>query len=208
MGQLIIVYVFVSILSIIMVNMLSGIFNLGDSINYLEMIISNLIIFLYIIKAYKASLLDQFSKYKMKNNIVVIAAVILMILCDVIFSSLGIGAKTSANQQSVVSVFTDNNFINFFIIITISFVAPIVEEMLFRYHLVSKFNQRDIWLWVMLSSLIFGLMHAGFNLPHLAQYSIHGLVFALAYLKTENIMVPIYAHIINNSLATLAVFIS
>ncbi len=191
-----------------MVNMLAGIFNLGDATNYLDTIIPNFIIFLYIIKEYKVSIMHQLSQYKMKNNIVVIVAVVLMFLCDVIFSSLGIGTKTSANQQLVLSMFTDNNFINFFIIITISFVAPIVEEMFFRYHLVSKFNQRDIWLWVVLSSLIFGLMHAGFNLPNLAQYSIHGLLFALTYLKTKNIMVPIYVHIINNSIATLAFFIS
>ncbi len=188
--------------------MLTGIFNLGDAANYLETIIPNFVIFLYIIKAYKTSFSRQLNQYKMKNNIIVIAAVVLTILCDVIFSSLGFTAKTSANQQLVIDMFTDNNIINFFIIITLVFVAPVVEEMLFRYHLASKFNKKDIWLWVLISSLVFGLMHAGFDLPHLVQYSIHGLVFALAYVKTENIWVPLSVHVINNSLATLAFFIS
>ncbi len=202
MDKLIIVYFFSNILFGFMGAILASIFNLENGVNYFGYIISNLIIFVYIIKEYKNNVLHHITQYKMKNNIAVLIAFSLMLLSGVIFSGLSIDLQASENKQLINNMYTENTCINFFIAITIVFIVPVVEEMVFRFHLIEKFDQKSLWLWVLISSLIFGLMHAGFDLPYLVFYSMHGLILSLAYVRTKNIFVPLFIHIINNGMAT------
>ncbi|WP_008308068.1 CPBP family intramembrane glutamic endopeptidase [Leptolyngbya sp. PCC 6406] len=77
--------------------------------------------------------------------------------------------------------------------------APVLEEFLFRGALIHRWGSR----WngaaaVILSSLIFGLLHA--NLLGLTCF---GLVMALLYLQTRSLWLVIGIHAINNAIAAI-----
>ncbi len=74
-------------------------------------------------------------------------------------------------------MFTTNYFIDFIVVLNLALMGPLIEEMIFRYFLKHQFGKKNLWLWVGISSIIFGFMHAGTNIPYLALYSMHGLIF-------------------------------
>jgi uncharacterized protein len=80
-------------------------------------------------------------------------------------------------------------------------VAPVAEEIFFRGILYGFFRQWGAVLAVILSTLFFVCIHPpGFRLP-IAQL-VGGVVFALAYEREKNLMVPITIHALGN----LAIF--
>lgn len=83
-------------------------------------------------------------------------------------------------------------------------VAPITEEFIFRgvllHRLATKWNlTAGIWL----SSIIFGLMH-----PNPIGIAIVGAAWALLYLKTKTLVVPIVAHSMNNTIVVVGEWLS
>ena len=79
-------------------------------------------------------------------------------------------------------------------------VAPITEEFIFRgillHRLAIKWNL-PVAIWI--SSIIFGLLH-----PNPIGISAVGVAWALLYIKTRTLVVPIVAHCMNNSLVVLS----
>lgn len=99
-------------------------------------------------------------------------------------------------------------------------VSPIVEEIVFRgysYMLISdvssaicnKFEiQRynkviTLTTFIILPSVIFGLLHKQGSIYSLLTYIFAGVVFSVLFLATKRIWISIVAHIINNSYASL-----
>ncbi len=83
-------------------------------------------------------------------------------------------------------------------------IAPITEEFIFRgvllHRLATKWNLASaVWL----SSIIFGLMH-----PNPIGISMLGVVWALLYLKTRTLVVPIVAHAMNNTIVVIGQFLA
>ncbi|MEM8829231.1 MAG: CPBP family intramembrane glutamic endopeptidase [Cyanobacteria bacterium P01_G01_bin.19] len=83
-------------------------------------------------------------------------------------------------------------------------VAPITEEFVFRgvllHRLATKWNL-PVGIWV--SSIIFGLLH-----PNPIGIAAVGFAWALLYIKTRTLVVPIVAHGINNAFAVMGEFSS
>ena len=83
-------------------------------------------------------------------------------------------------------------------------VAPITEEFIFRgvllHRLATKWNLA-IAIWV--SSIIFGLLH-----PNPIGISAVGVAWALLYIRTRTLIVPIIAHSINNTIVVVGEFLS
>lgn len=83
-------------------------------------------------------------------------------------------------------------------------IAPITEEFIFRgvllHRLATKWNTATA-VWV--SSIIFGLLH-----PNPLGISMVGVVWALLYLKTRTLIVPIVAHAMNNTIAVIVDLLS
>ncbi|AWI05417.1 CPBP family intramembrane glutamic endopeptidase [Clostridium drakei] len=80
--------------------------------------------------------------------------------------------------------------------ITASFIAPIVEELIFRGVILNRLKiKMGIKKAVIISSILFGMIH--YELGILSAI-VFGICMSLIYLKTKNIFVTIAIHIINN----------
>lgn len=80
--------------------------------------------------------------------------------------------------------------------LTTVIVGPIAEELLFRGIILNRFNKRlPILIAILLSSTLFCLFH-----PQEAIVStfIFGITMCIVYLTTDNIIVPITLHMLNN----------
>ena len=83
------------------------------------------------------------------------------------------------------------NVLNF---VSLVFLAPILEEFLFRGYLLHRWSKKwGLWIGVLLSSAAFGAIH-----PDTLAAAITGFGFAVLYLKTQTLWAPIAAHSIYN----------
>lgn len=91
-----------------------------------------------------------------------------------------------------------------FTIFTIAILAPVVEEFMFRGVLLKRMiGKTSVWGGILISSLLFGILH----LDIIGAF-LFGVVASLLYLRTNNLLLPILLHIINNSLAAAAMFLA
>ena len=99
--------------------------------------------------------------------------------------------------------FTDPTWISIWdidSIITIIF-APLLEELVFRGILFNRLKIRTgIIPAIIISSFIFGIGH---EFGGMTSAFIFGICMCILYLKTDNILVPISVHFLNNVLATI-----
>lgn len=90
-------------------------------------------------------------------------------------------------------------------------VGPLTEELMFR-GFIKKFIKKDT-LFVILSSLIFGLLHVLTadslqQFVYIIPYSILGLAFSLNYVKTKNIASNIFLHSAWNTIVLIIMIIT
>lgn len=84
-------------------------------------------------------------------------------------------------------------------------IGPILEEILFRKIVLKKLIVRIGTIWsVLLSSFLFSILHLDI---FLFPYFINSVIYSILYLKTNDLKVPILAHIIYNFTALTLMFI-
>lgn len=89
-------------------------------------------------------------------------------------------------------------------ILSISIIAPVAEEFIFRGVLLKRMIKKtSVWGGILISSIIFGILH-----PDIFGALVFGIVTSLLYLKTNNLFIPILFHIINNSIVVLLMYIA
>jgi membrane protease YdiL (CAAX protease family) len=96
-------------------------------------------------------------------------------------------------------------------LITVGFLSPLQEEMMFRGLLLLSFFHTRLWFWgaAFLTSLLFALLHNfSTNMLLHAPYIIMGLAFAWALRATGSLWVPILMHSFKNSVAVIALSVS
>ncbi|MGL4624431.1 MAG: lysostaphin resistance A-like protein [Culicoidibacterales bacterium] len=110
---------------------------------------------------------------------------------------------SSANQQSVESLIS---LVPFLTTITVVILAPFVEEIVFRYLLIKGLKKYlPLWGAGVISVLVFATIHvlqAG-DFINIIPYLALGAGLTIAYLRTNNIMVSIALHFIQNLIAVL-----
>ncbi|CQR24923.1 CAAX amino terminal protease family protein [Streptococcus varani] len=86
----------------------------------------------------------------------------------------------------------------FLFLLTISFIAPLIEELVFR-GLASKllFPRGKTWLAGIVTSILFALPHSSNLVEAIMYFGIGGLLY-LAYVRRGNIKDSICLHILNN----------
>lgn len=181
--------------------------------NSYTMLISNagtlLIIFL-VTKSVLKKDLTLFSDFDFKTLKIIVGGFI-FIFCVNTLTNMGI-AKIISNPVNENQALAENMIKNNPVIMFISaaILAPIMEELVFRFSIVS-FKPKLKVITVILSALVFGLLHV---MPAVMKGDVQGmlyiipyitmaLVFGWAYVKTENIYVPILIHFLNNFVGTI-----
>ncbi|TWT25321.1 CPBP family intramembrane glutamic endopeptidase [Planomicrobium sp. CPCC 101110] len=90
-----------------------------------------------------------------------------------------------------------------FTLIIITVVGPIAEEFIFRGVLLKRIIVKTtMWSGVIISSLIFGMLHAD-----IVGAFLFGVLASLLYLRTGNLLVPILFHAVNNTVASYLMFV-
>ena len=91
---------------------------------------------------------------------------------------------------------------NITVILVGAFIAPVAEEILFRGILYGFFRRWGMTTALVLSTLIFVFSHSSRQTIPATQI-IGGILFAVAYEKEKNLVVPIIIHVLGN----LAIFV-
>jgi len=190
----------------------------GINYNNLNIITKQIYLILYeatltliIVYIYKKDFIPNFKDF-IKNSIKYFKKYIkywFIMLGLMVFSNMIITIFTttqiSQNQQSVVESLGQAPIYTF--IITV-FIAPILEELVFRLSFRKMFSHTNI-LFIFFSGLFFGCMHVLGSLESLIDllfiipYSIPGFMFAYLYTKSKNIFIPISLHLIHNGIMML-----
>jgi membrane protease YdiL (CAAX protease family) len=83
-----------------------------------------------------------------------------------------------------------------------SIFGPILEEVVFRKIIFGGLHKRfNFFLSALISSVIFALAHMDFQ--HIIIYTAMGFTFAFLYVRTKHIIVPIFAHVMMNTMVVL-----
>ena len=117
------------------------------------------------------------------------------------------GGGQSENQATIEIILKSQYGI--FAILFIAFLGPVCEELVFRKSIIGLCDKFKVsrYLSIALSSLLFGLIHVtGFgDFINMFPYVFMGVGIAIMYNKTDNILVPILGHIINNSISVIII---
>ena len=187
----------------------------GVNYNDLSLIARQIYLILYeasltliIVYIYRKDFIPNFKDF-LKNNIKYFKKYIkywfimlgLMILSNSIITMFTT-TITSENQQAIVDTLSKAPIYTF--IITV-FIAPILEELVFRLSFRKIFKHTNI-LFIVFSGLFFGGMHVlgtlsnPIDLLFIIPYSIPGFIFAYIYSKSKNICIPMSLHFIHNGI--------
>jgi len=83
--------------------------------------------------------------------------------------------------------------------LSVVIIGPIMEELVFRGAILGYLLTQSSKLPALLfSSFLFGLIH--FSLDQIVWGSIAGIFLGYAYMKSQNIIVPIFFHMLNNGI--------
>jgi len=133
---------------------------------------------------------------------VIIIATLLTIMIN--FATLPFMKSSNENVEAL-KLIAGNSMI--ILLIFSIFVAPILEEILFRGIFMNWFFVNSPLLSVIFSGVIFGYVHAPFSATTDWFYSLSkillGIVLAGVYYRTKNIKADITVHFLNNFLAIL-----
>ena len=112
--------------------------------------------------------------------------------------------KEANNEVLVQEMLKQAPFLSF---ISATFIAPFLEEMLFRKSLGDTINNKK--LMPIISGLVFGLLHvvfslqSGWDLLYTIPYGLLGFGFAMILAKKDNVFIPICFHMLHNGILTL-----
>ena len=88
-------------------------------------------------------------------------------------------------------------------IVMITILAPIVEEFFFRGVILQRLIKKtSAWGGILISSLLFGILHAD-----IIGAFIFGIITALLFIRTGNLLIPILVHMLNNTLAVALMYV-
>lgn len=80
-------------------------------------------------------------------------------------------------------------------------LAPIVEELMFRGVLLNRLKMRTgVIPAILISSFIFGMIH---EFGGMTSAFLFGICMCILYLKTDNILIPMSVHFLNNFIVTI-----
>lgn len=167
------------------------------------MLISYMLLTLYFIILYKKDLKEYVKNFKKKNIKTIllywIIGFIFMMISNYIINYLIIPNGLSTNEAGNRDLLFNNKLI--YSIILCIFI-PILEEITFRLEFKKNIKNKKVFLLV--SSISFALLHILsttklIELLYIIPYLILGFTFSKIYIKTDNLLSSIIAHILHNT---------
>lgn len=134
---------------------------------------------------------------------IVLLGYVVMFSCDSLAQYLMEmrGIDTTANQDAIVQLLAG---VPFWLALLITAPLPaLAEEIIFRGYLYKKLFGGLSIVGLVLSSLIFGLLHGPTDWLSCFIYSSSGLILGYSYYKTAYLIYPIVIHLLNNGLTTI-----
>lgn len=165
------------------------------------------VIILFLLIYYKKYLVSKWKDFikKFKSYFMIsfknwLTGFLIMIVSNSII--VNIVGSVGENEEAVQGLI---NAIPFIALIMTTFLAPFVEEMIFRKSLQDCFNNKTFYM--IMSGFIFGLIHT-FGGPlieylYIIPYGALGFMFAHTINKTDNIYCTIMMHMLHNGFLTL-----
>lgn len=181
--------------------------HLNSNVIYL---INSFTILICLILVYFKEIKEDIKKFELKNLSISLKHYIIGLTIYFIYQliiSKTITSNIPSNEEMVRNLFKTNIFIAF---VSSCFLAPILEEILFRFTLFKCTNNKYIFL--LTSSILFSLFHVT-NLQSIVQIfflcSYLILSFTLSYIlyKSKNICNSILVHSIHNLFMALLLFL-
>lgn len=165
-------------------------------------IIENIIVFIIFIIMYLKKVKNDTKRLTKKNIIFIIIASIIGLCLNFAICALFQHFNVALTNQETVE-----NVMNAYAIptaILTTFLAPFIEEIVFRYSIGTLIKNKVVF--VIVSSVLFGIVH-GIGIATLL-YILLGAIYSIIYLKNDkNIMSSTIAHIINNAVGTILMII-
>lgn len=155
---------------------------------------SLILIFIFLI--YKKEAMKD-SKLSIKFSKVAFSWILVGIIAVFLAQTMGSMLDKSIFHLTTQSVNTSSNIesvaISPLALVSIVILAPLVEELVFRYAVINilsrKFNKIGC---ILVSSLFFSIMH--FDFPFVFGYFLIGLVLAAIYVRTNRLLVSFVVH--------------
>lgn len=145
---------------------------------------------------------SDFKKWNKKRLLYVLLATIGMVLLNFLISGIFVHFNVEMNNQDALASGVDALLIPTVIYLVI--LAPIAEEMLFRYALGTIINNK--YVFIVVSTLLFAVIH-GVGIVTII-YALLGLILTLIYVKTDkNITASIFAHMLNNIVSAITLIL-
>lgn len=156
-----------------------------------------------------------------------IACSILFELIDAV-TGLGLTTSDSGNQSAIVEMLSSAGVVPLiFYCLVLTFVAPIVEELIFRKSIFNVFSKKSKIFKIFISATIFGALHIGSSILNIiasgdafdvmckgvlceliygVSYFAMGLVLGFTYEKSgENVFCSFAVHALNNFISVVAI---
>lgn len=180
-------------------------------INIITMLIANVVPFVLLLKSSKIKINALFPISKISFSLI-IAGVVVCLGLNFILSMATSFALALLDQLFHVQAQVPNfipqsmdftTFLLFFVFTCI--VAPITEEFMFRGVLLAPLRKYGDWFAVVVTSILFSLVHG--NLGQIPGAFIIGLVLGFITIKSGSIVPAIIIHFINNAFAVLQSYI-
>jgi membrane protease YdiL (CAAX protease family) len=176
--------------------------------NVLSMVIyallfSSILNILYFVIIFKFKKENPIKKVSISDNVKYLGfGVLFNLMISFILNAISGIIPSSANLEleSMTNMIMSGNFI--VVLLSVGILGPIVEELVFRYGIFKQLEKINYIFAIIISSLLFGIMHM--NLVQSTYATLLGILFAFVYHKTNNLMYPILLHIGINSSSVIA----
>ena len=145
---------------------------------------------------------NVFSKGLLKYILLVVVLNIFMSYGFLYLSDFILNAFPSLNlfvYSNISSMYLNASIMGIGSFIATVLISPVCEELIFRGVMLNRFKLvMPVTISILLTSLLFAAMH---TFGSITSAFIFAICMAILYLKTDNIMVPIFAHFLNNFIA-------
>lgn len=164
-----------------------------------------LVVALTVLVAKRVHLLSPMSEFKLSRTITIalggFLALTLVKMLGGILLVLQEGVRANTQNQAAIEQLPP-----LLLVVLTVIVAPIVEEIVMRGLLMGKvFN--NSYLGLVISSLLFGLLHLPTNLGSWVIYGGMGFVLGFIYKKTKTLEYTIMVHFLNNALGVVTMLL-